>query len=219
MLTILLRYLRSHHVGLVALFIAFGGTAYAASLPRDSVGTEQLKHGAVTSAKVRNGTLRAADFAPGTLSREPRDPAAAVRQPALQSQTIADDDIAVVGAGGDGAFTEEDYDTAGMHDPAMHPERLTAPRAGVYLVSGSADFGTDPDGSRLLGIAVNGGAACCGRLIVPASAHIATRLSTSAIVPLNAGDFVTLQAAVIAAGDSVDLSQATFAIHWLGPSS
>jgi hypothetical protein len=71
-LRVLLRYLRSHHVGLVALFIALGGTAYAASLPRNSVGTKQLKRGAVTSAKVRNGTLRGVDFAPGTLLQGPR---------------------------------------------------------------------------------------------------------------------------------------------------
>ncbi|HEX6713133.1 MAG TPA: collagen-like protein [Thermoleophilaceae bacterium] len=50
-----------------ALFIALGGGAYAASLPRNSVGTPQLKKNAVTSAKVKNGSLKAADFAKGQL--------------------------------------------------------------------------------------------------------------------------------------------------------
>ena len=46
-------------VGTLALFIALGGVSYAAvKLPARSVGTKQLKTGAVTSAKVRNGTLR-----------------------------------------------------------------------------------------------------------------------------------------------------------------
>ena len=64
-----IRYFRRHHVGFLALFIALSGTAYAASLPRDSVGTKQLKRNAVTSAKVKNSTLRARDFADGVLRK------------------------------------------------------------------------------------------------------------------------------------------------------
>jgi hypothetical protein len=60
-------YVRRHHVGLLALFLAMSGTAYAATLPRNSVGTAQLKANAVTSAKVKNGTLRRSDFARGQL--------------------------------------------------------------------------------------------------------------------------------------------------------
>jgi hypothetical protein len=60
-------YVRRHHVGLLALFLAMSGTAYAATLPRNSVGTAQLKANAVTSAKVKNGTLRLSDFARGQL--------------------------------------------------------------------------------------------------------------------------------------------------------
>ena len=55
-------------VGTLALFIALGGVSYAAvKLPAHSVGTKQLKTGAVTSAKIRNGTLRQSDFADGQL--------------------------------------------------------------------------------------------------------------------------------------------------------
>jgi hypothetical protein len=56
-----------------ALFVALGGASYAAAtLPRNSVGTSQLRNGAVTSAKVRRRSLRAIDFAPGQLSSGPR---------------------------------------------------------------------------------------------------------------------------------------------------
>ena len=62
----------------LALFIALGGGAYAATqLPKDSVGTAQIKKNAVTGAKikssavsssdVKNGSLLAADFAGGQL--------------------------------------------------------------------------------------------------------------------------------------------------------
>ena len=47
----------------VALVVALGGTSYAAiTLPRNSVGTRQLRPGAVRSQDVKNGTLRTVDF-------------------------------------------------------------------------------------------------------------------------------------------------------------
>jgi hypothetical protein len=46
-------------VSIVALFVALGGTGYAAfGLPKDSVGSRQLKAGAVTPSKVANSTIR-----------------------------------------------------------------------------------------------------------------------------------------------------------------
>jgi hypothetical protein len=53
----------------LALFVALGGTAYAASeLPAGSVGTRQLRAGAVTDAKVHAHTLSAGALSPGLLS-------------------------------------------------------------------------------------------------------------------------------------------------------
>jgi hypothetical protein len=50
-------------VALLALFVALGGGSYAAlQIPRGSVGTNQLKNGAVTSPKVRNNSLLVRDF-------------------------------------------------------------------------------------------------------------------------------------------------------------
>jgi hypothetical protein len=60
-------------VASLALAVALGGTGYAAiSLPTNSVGTAQLKNGAVIAAKVKRGTLRATNFAPGQLPRGPK---------------------------------------------------------------------------------------------------------------------------------------------------
>lgn len=57
-------------VGSLALFVALGGVSYAAvKLPAASVGTKQLKKGAVTSSRVRDGSLRMADFKAGQLPR------------------------------------------------------------------------------------------------------------------------------------------------------
>ena len=67
----------------VALFVALGGTGYAAlQLPANSVGSKQIKKGAVknsdiannavTGAKVRPRSLTASDFRASSLPRGPR---------------------------------------------------------------------------------------------------------------------------------------------------
>jgi hypothetical protein len=66
-------YVRRHHVGLFALFVALGGTSYAAvSLPRDSVTAKQIKKNAVASPEVKNRSLRSVDFARGQLPPGPQ---------------------------------------------------------------------------------------------------------------------------------------------------
>ena len=70
----------------VALFVALGGTGYAAlQLPKNSVGSKQIRKGAVktseiannavTGRKVRPRSLTAADFRVGSLPRGERGPA------------------------------------------------------------------------------------------------------------------------------------------------
>ncbi len=55
-------------VASIALLVALGGTGYAAVvLPANSVGTVQLKSGAVTAAKVKPGSLVKSNFAAGQL--------------------------------------------------------------------------------------------------------------------------------------------------------
>jgi len=54
----------------LALFIALGGISYAAAtLPKNSVGTKQLKADAVTGAKIKRGSLQKSDFARGVLPK------------------------------------------------------------------------------------------------------------------------------------------------------
>jgi hypothetical protein len=49
----LLRHVRSNAVAYVALFIALGGTGYAAlRIPANSVGNRQIKNGAITPVKI-----------------------------------------------------------------------------------------------------------------------------------------------------------------------
>jgi hypothetical protein len=75
-------------VSLIALFVALGGTGYAAiSLPKNSVTAKQIKksavtnakikNNAVTSGKVKNGSLLAGDFKAGQVPAGARGPAGA----------------------------------------------------------------------------------------------------------------------------------------------
>lgn len=53
-------------ISLIALFVALGGTAYASTgLAKNSVGTKQLKAGAVTAPKIHAGAVTGAAFATG----------------------------------------------------------------------------------------------------------------------------------------------------------
>jgi hypothetical protein len=77
MIARLLRHLPSPAivVACVALLLALGGVSWAATaLPRNSVGTAQLKNNAVTSGKVKNHSLLRADFKNGQIPRGARGP-------------------------------------------------------------------------------------------------------------------------------------------------
>ncbi len=62
-------------LALAALAVSLGGSAVAAvavTLPRNSVGTLQLRDNAVVSAKIKNSSLLRTDFKPGQVPRGPR---------------------------------------------------------------------------------------------------------------------------------------------------
>jgi hypothetical protein len=57
----------SNVIATVALFVALGGAAIAAGIPRHSVGARQLKRGAVTTAALRRGAVTSAKLAKGAV--------------------------------------------------------------------------------------------------------------------------------------------------------
>ena len=55
-------------VALIALFVALGGVSYAAiSIPRNSVGTAQIKRAAVDSIRIKDRSIRAGDIKAGVV--------------------------------------------------------------------------------------------------------------------------------------------------------
>ena len=60
----------------LAVFLALGGIGYAAiTIPKNSVGTKQLKKNAVTTKKVKDRTLLKRDFKRGQLPAGAHRPA------------------------------------------------------------------------------------------------------------------------------------------------
>jgi hypothetical protein len=59
-------------VSIIALIVALGGTSYAAfSLPKNTVGTKQLRTGAVTTKKIKNGAVTGSKIKLSTLGTVP----------------------------------------------------------------------------------------------------------------------------------------------------
>ncbi|HET7416553.1 MAG TPA: hypothetical protein VFJ61_02850 [Solirubrobacterales bacterium] len=55
-------------IATIALFVALGGAAVAAGLPKNSVGTKQLKPGAVTTSDIRRQAVKAGKIAPKAVT-------------------------------------------------------------------------------------------------------------------------------------------------------
>jgi hypothetical protein len=64
----MIRYMQRNGVALLALFVALGGTTYAAAgYPANIIGTKQLKRNAVTSPKIKDGAVTGAKIANDTI--------------------------------------------------------------------------------------------------------------------------------------------------------
>lgn len=78
-------------VACVALIVALGGTSYAAiRLPANSVGTKQLKRGAVTGVKVRSNTLTGTQINEARLAKVPSARRAETAEEAVSADTAAE---------------------------------------------------------------------------------------------------------------------------------
>ena len=173
----LAHYLRRHHIGLLALFIALGGSSYAAvGLAKDSVGARQLKTNAVRSAEVKDRSLLAKDFRRGQLPRGatgpqgPTGPAGPVgppgpagapaepaQHPAARIRRTSDTQVIPNSASASGATVvefpdaaAEQYDIGDLFDQATDDSVLTIPVAGTYVVTGAVRWAANASGVRNL---------------------------------------------------------------------
>lgn len=86
----LLRHVRAHGVAYVALFVALGGTSYAAAkLPKNSVSSTQIAPGAVHTSDIANNAVTGAKVAANTLKGADIDEASLGKVPSSASADSA----------------------------------------------------------------------------------------------------------------------------------
>lgn len=99
-------HVRHNLVAYLALFVALGGTSYAAvRLPANSVGARQIKKNAVRSSDVKNASLLAIDFKAGQLPAGPRGVQGTPGAAGAKGATGAKGDTGAAGAKGDTGAT------------------------------------------------------------------------------------------------------------------
>jgi len=91
------------------------------------------------------------------------------------------------------AFNSERYDNNALHDTVTNNSRLTAQRAGIYIITGSWGMSSNATGVRAIGIRVNGTTFISYNEFNAVNGDL-TQISTSTIYTLSAGDYVELTA-------------------------
>jgi hypothetical protein len=166
------RLVRRHHAGalaILALVATVGGTAYATGvLPRASVGSTQLKAGAVTAKKlhagavagasVRDGTLLRADVKSGQLPNSgpgpqgPRGPAGAVGPAGPRGATGAKGPAGPVGPPGPTGATGPKGISGNVGSAGVHSSSVDiSARFTVGANLGATGTSVCPAGTRVLG--------------------------------------------------------------------
>lgn len=146
MKTIRKRLTFANVVACLALFVSLGGASYAATqLPKNSVGSGQIKKDAVTGVKVKDGSLRAADLEAGQI------PAGPAGQTGAQGPRGAQGPQGEPGPPGEqgvegvqGGVGPSDAYYAFDTPPSVDEKELTLPvPAGSYVVNGSMGVSSD----------------------------------------------------------------------------
>jgi hypothetical protein len=148
------RFLRSQGPSLVALFVALGGTAYAAGFPANVVGTKQLKANAVTQPKLASNAVDGSKIADDSIA------GADVRQRTLWTvATAAHADTAAQATAAASAGTIPSIPSVPSAANADDSSLLggLAPAAYQRLVTGSCNKGI-----ASIGLITPGQAACGG---------------------------------------------------------
>jgi hypothetical protein len=114
-------------VAIIALVLSRGGTSYAAiTLPRNSVGTTQIKRSAVTAAKIKNGDVTGAKVKNGSLTLSD-----------ISAKSLSQ--VSRIAYGGDGTYGGlESWETLTLATAV-----LTVPKAGFVLVEGWVNASSD----------------------------------------------------------------------------
>ncbi len=190
------------------------GGLQAADLRPDSVGTSEVAADAVGTDEIGNSAVGSGEVIDGSLGTSELSrtiPAARVTNSAAE---LTRDRI-----GESLPFDSERYDTADMHT-TTNSSRLTAPVTGIYALSASVTWSSDPDGSRFVGLKRNDDTFVAAQT-QPAIAGHPTDQEVSHQVLLQEGDYVEVKVHQFSNSPLavVKFPQASpeFAMTWLAP--
>lgn len=110
----------------IAVFIALGGAGYAAvKLPKNSVGTKQIKNNAVTAAKIKPGAVTGSKIDLSTLGTVPSATIAGTAKSADVAGSAGHATSADTAGSADSAKTAAHAETANTATSAEHAETAT----------------------------------------------------------------------------------------------
>ncbi len=136
MRTIRRRLTYANAMATIAVFIAIGGSAYAATqLKKNSVGTKQIKNNAVTAAKIKNGTITGSKI---NLSSLGAVPSATNATNAGNANTLGGQPASAFPAASviRSATVEENGTVVASKSDGISQANVTHPAEGFYCVSG-----------------------------------------------------------------------------------
>ncbi len=221
----------------LAVFVALGGGAYAASqLPNSSVGTKQIKKqavkrksiakNAINSSRIADGGVKTSDLAARAVDAS-RITAGAVGTEqlsnAIPAARLTNSTTQVIPSDSNRplALDTEIYDVADMHTDSADNSRLTAPVDGIYAVTAQVRWapGTGVRVARL----IKNGSELVAEELTPSAAGFGGPLDQSPATQavLKAGDFVQVVVRQNSGSDTTvfkdeDLTP-EFSMAWLAP--
>jgi hypothetical protein len=188
------------------------------SVANGGITTPKLADGAVTSAKLADGAVTSAKLADGAVT-----PAKLGVVPAVHVSHASNQSIPSAPGVGTLVFDTERFDTAALHDPASNPSRLTAPLAGLYLVTANVGWLANATGAREVAIHKNGGTIVARTVATTDPAGNTTEQTITALLDLTAGDYVEVKLRQNSGGPldvfSAPQYSPEFAMVWIGPGS
>jgi hypothetical protein len=134
-------------VSTIALFLALGGVSYAAvRLPANSVGTRQLKRGAVTGVKIKNRAVTSSKIAANAVSGFNVDESTLAAVPEATHATSADSATSA----GSSPLARVHYEVKTVNVPStfMPLTSTVACPGGLYLAGGGATV-SDPNNAYI----------------------------------------------------------------------
>jgi hypothetical protein len=143
-------------IATLALFVALGGTGYAAvTLQKNSVGTKQLKNGAVTTSKLHRGAVTGSKVAKNSLTGKQINAGTLGRVPSATHATTAGSAAPAGAASGalSGSYPSPSIANGAISTPKLADDAVDSAKVADFSLRLSDLGGNTNDGTSTVGTA------------------------------------------------------------------